>query len=79
MLNLMVGIEIFLPFLIVFVMIWTILLVIAILLSIMSINNLIKLHILTFMKVTDKEIDILYTVNSIILSIGLTYIIWYCN
>lgn len=60
-------------------MIQTILLIIAVLLSIMCTNNLIKLHILMATKVTDKQIDRLYTVNSILLSIGLSYIIWYCN
>lgn len=60
-------------------MIQTILLLLAALLSIMCVNNLIKLHILMTMKVTYKEIDRLYTVNSILLSIGLSYIIWYCN
>lgn len=60
-------------------MIQTILLLLAVLLSIMCVNNLIKLHILMTMKVTDKEINRLYTVNNIFLSIGLSYIIWYCN
>ena len=60
-------------------MIQTILLIIAVLLSIICINNLIKLHILMAMKVTDKQIDKLYRVNSILLTIGLSYIIWYCN
>ena len=56
-------------------MIQTILLIIAVLLSIICINNLIKLHILMAMKVTDKQIDKLYRVNSILLTLGLSYIL----
>lgn len=60
-------------------MIQTILLVIAVLILTFSINNLINIHILNYDGKSSKELHIVNLLNIIAFSIGLSYIIWYCN